>query len=366
MTIMSGVKTGVIAVALAGAFLVGRWSNAPVSSESAAPLVGESLNKIGQNRQTIEPANRDPSLTELSAEISKNIGKGWWHPNKAWEDTLRELWSVSFLLIKIGIETVDPLTLTMIRLIIASIILCLFLLYKRERLPMHRGAIMIYLVVGLLGNTVPFMLISMGEVYVDSAMAAILMGCMPICTFVLAHFFLHEEPMTIRKTIGVGFGFMGLMTLIGFSALSGLGSNMLGEIIILFGAISYAVTTIFVRTQPSFKGYQMAAGASLIAALSSIPLAFFFEDPTLMTPSLNSLLAIVFLGVFATALGSLIYFRVLKAVGATTFAQINYAIPVLGSIWGIIILGESLGLRVFVALGLVLLGVYLIQSRIAD
>ena len=269
-------------------------------------------------------------------------------------------------MIKIGIETVEPITLTMIRLIIASSILCLFLLYKRERLPMHKDALMIYLVVGLLGNTVPFMLISMGEVYVDSAMAAILMGCMPICTFVLAHFFLSEEPITIRKSIGVGFGFVGLVTLIGFSALAGLGSNMLGEITILFGAISYAVTTIFVRTQPSFKGYQMAAGASLIAALSSIPLAFLFENPTQMTPSANSLLAIIFLGVFATAIGSLIYFRVLKAVGATTFAQINYAIPILGSIWGVIILGESLELRVLVALGFVLCGVYLIQSRTAD
>ncbi len=269
-------------------------------------------------------------------------------------------------MIKIGVQTVGPITLTAIRLTLASIILCLFLLYKGERIPLHKEALLLYLVVGLLGNTLPFLLISSGEVYIDSVMAAILMGCMPICTFVLAHFFVQEEPMTFRKSLGVFLGFMGLITLVGISAFKGLSGNTFGEILVLCGAVSYAVTTVFVRTQPSFKGYQMAAGVSVVAALTGLPLAFIFEDPLSISPSRESLAAILALAIFATAIASLIYFEVIRALGATTFAQINYIIPVLGSIWGVLFLGEVLEIRVLFALGFVLCGIYLIQSKTAD
>ena len=231
---------------------------------------------------------------------------------------------------------------------------------------MHKDALLMYAVVGVMGNTLPFMLISQGELTADSSMTAILMGCMPICTFVLAHFFLHDEPMTKRKTIGVGFGFCGLLTLIGFSALKNIDGGAIGEIIILCGAISYAITTVFVRSQPSFSGFQMAAGAALFATVTSIPMAFIFEDPLNATPSRESLVAIILLAVFATAIASVIYFKVIRSLGATTFSQINYIIPVLGSIWGVLLLGEVLEFKILLALAMVLCGIYLIQSKTAD
>jgi len=276
------------------------------------------------------------------------------------------IWSTSFLLIKIGVETIGPVTMTSIRLSIAAGIFGLVLIIKREWIPMDKNALALYFVIGIIGNTLPFTLISQGEVYVDSSMAAILMGIMPISTFVLAHFFVADEPMTPKKAGGICFGFTGLMILVGVSALQGLGEHILGQLSILGGALSYAFAAIFVRRQPGFKGYQMAAGVTLFAALTSIPMAFLFEHPMTMTPSLSSLIAVIALAVFATAIASLIYFRVIKQLGATIFAQINYVVPVLGSLWGVWILGESLGLRTILALGLVLGGIYFIQSKTAD
>ena len=272
------------------------------------------------------------------------------------------IWSTSFMLIKIGVQTVGPMTLTAIRLVIATSILWLILLIRGERIPWHKTAWLLYVVVGILGNTLPFILISRGELTADSTMAAILMGCMPIGTFVLAHFFLHDETMTRRKATGVALGFSGLLTLIGFSALRDFGGNAIGELTILAGAISYAVTTVFIRTQPRFSGYQMAAGVALVATITSIPPAFIFEDPLSMTPSMESLVAIVLLAVFATAIASILYYRVLGALGATTFSQINYIIPVLGSIWGVLILNEQLEPNIILALVMVLSGIYLIQG----
>ena len=113
------------------------------------------------------------------------------------------IWSTSFLLIKVGVETIGPVTLTAIRLCIAAGIFCFVLAIKREWIPMHKEALLLYFVSGIMGNTLPFILISQGEVYVDSSMAAILMGIMPISTFVLAHFFIAV--LSVCRTGKVGY-----------------------------------------------------------------------------------------------------------------------------------------------------------------
>ena len=105
----------------------------------------------------------------------------------------------------------------------------------------------------------------------------------------------------------------------------------------------------------------MAAGAVLAGTITSLPLAFLLEDPLSMTPTADSIQALVLLGIFPTALAALIYFRVLRNLGATTFSQLNYVIPILGSLWGVLLLGELLQLRMLTALGLVLIGIYFIQ-----
>ncbi len=271
------------------------------------------------------------------------------------------IWSTSFLLIKIGVTSVGPFTLTSARLIIAGSLLVTVLLTKRQRLPLDANAVQMYFAVGILGNALPFAMISWGEVYIDSSLAAIMMGIMPISTFILAHFFIPSEPMTQRKVIGVALGFAGLMTLVGISVLSKFGSHLIGQLAVLGGALSYSVTTILVRSRPGPSGIQMATGVTLVAALSSIPLTLILEDPSAMTPSTDALFAIVLLGVFPTAVAALIYFRVIRNLGAVTFSQINYLIPVLGSVWGILLLNESLSWQTMAALCLVLAGIYYVQ-----
>ena len=274
------------------------------------------------------------------------------------------IWSASFLLIKIGVGGIGPATLTCARLTIAALILWLFMRARNGRLPLHRRALLLYLVVGVMGNALPFTLISWGETHIDSSLAAIMIGAMPIVTFVLAHFFVPDEPMSARTVFGVCLGLGGLLTLIGWSALAGIGGgHVLGQLAVLSAAICYGVTTVFVRTQPPFPGLQMATGAVLAAMLISIVPAFYFEDPFSMTPNFAQLGALAALGVFQTALAALLYFRVIRNLGATTFSQINYAVPILGGLWGVLLLGEVLQFRMLIALALVLVGVYFVQRR---
>jgi drug/metabolite transporter (DMT)-like permease len=271
------------------------------------------------------------------------------------------IWSTSFLLIKIAVHSMDPITLTAIRLLIAAALLLSILRIKGMWLRFTPQALRLYLVIGVLGNAVPFSLISMGEVHITSSMTAILMGIMPISTFVLAHLFVPAEPMTRRKVGGVLLGFSGLVSLVGLSALGALGSHPAGQLAVLGGALCYSLSAVYVRTQSVVNGLEAAAGAMVVAALTCLPLAFLLEDPISMQPRPGAIWSTVALGVFHTALAALIYFRTIRNLGAVLFAQINYLIPVLGSLWGILLLGESVGWRTFAALGLVLSGIYFIQ-----
>ena len=273
------------------------------------------------------------------------------------------IWSTSFLLIKVSVDSIPPFTLTAGRLTLAAFIFSAYLAYRRESIPLTPRAILIYVVMGVVGNALPFALISWGEVFISSSLTALLMGIMPIFTFILAHIFISSEPMTRRKTLGVSLGFLGLVVLVGISSLGELGQNLVGQLAVLGGATCYAIATVFVRTQPAFEGYKMAAGMSIVAAVISIAMAFVIEDPLAISPTPVALWSMIILGVFPTALAALIYFRIINSLGATTFAQINYIVPVLGGMWGVLFLGETLGLNVFFALAMVMCGIYLVQTR---
>lgn len=273
------------------------------------------------------------------------------------------IWSASFLLIKIGVASIGPVTLTALRMTVAAALLLLCLAVMRTGIPLHRRALALYFTVGFMGNTLPFILIGWGETHIDSSMAAVMMGVMPITTFVLAHYFVPEEPMTWRKMLGIGLGCGGLLTLVGWSALAGIGAHALGQLAVLAAAVCYGVVTVFVRTQPTFGGVPTAAGVTMVGLLTSAPLAFVMEDPLSAAPSAAGWTAAVLLGIFPTAVASLIYFRVIRNLGATTFSQLNYAIPVFGGLWGVWLLGEMLQWRMLAALGFVLVGVYFVQSK---
>lgn len=271
------------------------------------------------------------------------------------------IWSSSFLAIKIGVESLPPYTLTATRLLIAAVVLFLFALVGRYQLPRDLRSWGIFAFIGMFGNALPFSLISWGETYVDSGLAAILMGIMPVATAMLAHLFIPDERFTFSIGLGMAVGFGGLLVLVGIDALGGMTHLVIAQLAILTGAVSYAVTTIFARRYASLPGPIMALGATLSGFLLVLPLSVWIDRPWTLSPSAASATAAVWLGLFPTAIATLLYFRLILRLGATIFSQVNYLIPVLGAIWGILFLAETPTWRTAVALLLVLAGVTIVN-----
>ena len=270
------------------------------------------------------------------------------------------LWGSAFLLIKIAIVTIPPYTLTMGRMGIATLALFVVLILRGEWLPLDRQSLALFSFIGLFGSALPFTLINWGEIHIPSGLAAVLMGIMPITTALLAHFFIPDEPFGWRKGIGIFVGFGGLLVLVGVDAISGFDSSVTAQIAMLCAAVAYAITTTFTRLRVAHPGLIMATGSSMMGFLWVLPLALVYDRPWSLTPDLMGVSATVLLGLLPSAVGILLFFHLIRRVGATIFAQVNYLIPLVGAFLGVVFLGEALNWQLISALVLVLSGISIV------
>ncbi len=265
------------------------------------------------------------------------------------------------MFIKVAVQTISPITLSFSRVALAALVLAAYSLSRGDALPRDGKTWLAACVVGFLGNALPFSLIHWGEKYVDSSLTAILMGVMPVAVALMAHFATDSDTLTRRRVLGIVVGFFGLIMLIGWEALGGVGAAILAQVAITSAALSYGVTTIFVRRVTHLTGRPMAVATLICGSVILLPLVFTFEQPLALTPDWPSLLSLVMLGVFSTGIATLMYFRLVNTLGATTFSQINYLIPMMGVVWGALILGEQLRFSEGLALVCILTGVALVN-----
>jgi drug/metabolite transporter (DMT)-like permease len=277
---------------------------------------------------------------------------------------LAVLWGTSFLFVKIAVREVPPLTMVAARFVIAASVLGVAVRARGLRLPTSRRVWSHYLLMSLIGNSIPFSLIAWGQIRVDVGLAGILMGVMPLMTLLLAHFFVPGERMTPRMAGGFAVGFIGLVALFGPEALlefGGESSDLLSQLAIGLAAICYATNTIITRRLGTLDPLVSATTVMWITTAIMVPLALWVERPWNLAWSAESIASVVWLGLFATALATIVYFRIIQRAGPTFLSLINYMIPVVALAAGAIVLEEKLVGTVLIGMALILTGLAISQ-----
>jgi drug/metabolite transporter (DMT)-like permease len=270
---------------------------------------------------------------------------------------LATLWGASFTFIKVGVETLPPLTLIAGRTSIAALILLAILGYRRIALPTDPRVWRQFLFQACLNSVFPFTLIAWAEQSIDAGLATILNSTSPIFTFLLTWFIAGRQHATGRKLFGVVSGMIGICLIVGVGALSGLREQLVPELAIIAATICYAGAALFGRNFERMDPMLPAAGSMLAGAIVLIPASLLVDQPWTLEPSARSIGALLGLSVFSSALAFTIYFRLLRTLGPVgTTSQAYLRVPI-GVAIGVLFLGETLAPTTWMGSIFVIVGV---------
>ena len=264
----------------------------------------------------------------------------------------------AFALNKVALRSMPPLTMVAGRLAIAAVVLLAVTAQQGHslRLPWRRWGY--FTVLAVIGNCIPFFLITWGQLSIDSGLTGILMAIIPLLTLLLSHFAHQTERITLFKFIGFVMGFGGIIVLVGPEALHNLGgAGFAGQLAILGGAACYAINVVITPFNRVTNIMLTTTATVLLSALIMLPIALVQHPSADLHVTSESVLAVIVLGVFGTALPQLIFYRLVASAGPTFYALINYMIPVWAVTAGALFLQEHPQWTAYAALTLILSGV---------
>jgi len=296
-------------------------------------------------------------------------------------------WGSSYFFIKVGIDSgLQPFTLIFWRLAISIVGLVVLIAATKARVPRDPAVLRKLAVMGVFYVAVPFTLITWAEQSIGSALASILQGLTPLFALVLAGLVLHDEPITVNKLAGLVLGFGGAIVILGrhLAPAAGLGptAEMTGELAIVLSCLSYAAASVYLRraigTRPlvddpvtgprALRPLEIALPQNLVALAIIAPLAVVLESGSGVPVPTDAAawVSVIWLGLVGSAIAYMLYFRLLNAWGAYRASLITYAMPIVGILLGVLVLGEVIDLQTIVGTAMVIGGIALANAPIGQ
>jgi len=281
------------------------------------------------------------------------------------------VWGSSFLWIKIAVQEIGPFTLVAFRLLFGLVGLLVIMRLQKQSFPRDRRVLLAFLFMGVFNTAIPFTLISWGETRIDSGLASILNGTVPLFTIVIAHFWLHDEKITLPRIAGLLVGFVGVIVLVSRDiGPQGLVGNLWGQVAVIGGSVCYAVAITFsrkhLRNQPPVLQSTMILLVADALLWLTVPIvrrvAPGIESPLHVIPVLPlTWFAIAWLGLLGSCLAYLLFFYLINSWGPTRASLVTYVFPVIGLVLGIIFLKEVVDWQLVVGPLLVVAGIVVVN-----
>jgi drug/metabolite transporter (DMT)-like permease len=274
------------------------------------------------------------------------------------------LWGGSFFFARIAVREVPPLMLVLLRVSLAAAALHLYLLAKGDWRKFREQSVAPFLLLGLLNNAIPFSLLFVGQTKLGAGLASVLNALVPFWTVIAANFITADEKFTASKIAGILLGAAGAALIIGPPALSALGAPLWAKLAVIGAGVSYAFASVYAKRFKAVPPAVTAAGQLTASSLIMLPAALFAHG--LWSPSAvstNVWLTVFALALASTSLAYIIFFKIIAASGATVVSLVTLLVPVSAVMLGTIFLGESLSAPELAGMGLIGLGLVIIDGR---
>jgi len=274
---------------------------------------------------------------------------------------LAALWGGSFLFMRICAPSVGPTLLILLRVGLAALFLLCVARLLRRGLPL-RGRLRHYAVVGVFNSAIPFSLFAVAAIDLPASLLSILNATAPIWAAIISAVLARAAPA--RATLaGLVLGLGGVAILVGLDggapALAAPGAVLAG----LAGAFSYGIATSYARRAPAIEPFDNALGSMLAATVVMLPLAIADAAPQPVWDA-RITVSVLLLGVVSTGAAYLLYFRLIQDIGPPAALTVTFLIPLFGSLWGVLLLGESVGWHTLAGGAAVIAGTALASGRV--
>ena len=284
---------------------------------------------------------------------------------------LSAIWGSAFFAIKIGLDTFSPISVASLRLIIASLFLLFFFYIQKKKITFSKDVFLLLLIVGIIGNFVPFYLISWAEQFIPSSTAGMLMAIGPIITLILAHFLTKKDKFTFNKLFSIIIGLVGVFFIFDINLFENfLYINFLdlfAKSLVVLAAFGYMLSNIIAYEKlQKIDSFTITTFATTFGALFSLPFFIYDLSSSSFNFNSNSLYAIIYLGIFPTAIAFQFRYYITKTSGPVFLSYVAYLIPAFAVIWGYILLSEKIGMYSIIGILLILFAVFLGQSNLVD
>jgi drug/metabolite transporter (DMT)-like permease len=278
------------------------------------------------------------------------------------------MWGSSYLFIKIGVETLPPLSLVLLRVLVGLAILLLVVTVTHTPLPRDARTIGHLAVLGAVNIAIPFWLIGWAEQHIDSGLAGILQSTAPFFTLVIAASFIHDERVTRGRLAGIGLGFIGILIL-SAENIADLGSalgleRLLAELAVVAASLAYAIGNTYARrnlraARPLVLATGQVSGAAILVAV----LALLVDGGVTLPAVPEAAFSVVWLGAIGTGFAYIVFFRLLTGWGPTRASLVAYLLPVVAVILGVVVLGETVDALFIAGAALIVAGVWVVNRR---
>ncbi len=281
---------------------------------------------------------------------------------RAWATfaALCAIWGLPYFFIKLALQDFSPVCVAWGRITLAAIVL-VPIAWRRgslQRAFAHKWAVTAFAVAELV---IPFSLIAMGEQWISSSLAGILIATVPLSVVVIAPLFGVKERLGALRIAGLAIGFCGVVAIVGLD--TGHGPMLwAGVMCIMISVAGYAIGPLVVERWLSDVDELGAVAASLVvASVLLLPIAAFTAPDHV--PSALSLTAVAALGILCTALALYLYFYLINEAGAARASVVAYINPAVAAVIGVLVLKEPFGIGAAVGLAMILFGSWLATGK---
>ena len=276
------------------------------------------------------------------------------------------IWGGMYVVVKVVVAVIPPLELVWIRYVIAILALFIIGLIKRQSWRINKRHIPLIVAIGVIGNAISIVTQEYGTMLSSAQMGAIITSSTPAFMVIFARLILKER-LNMKKGISVGLATIGVLLIVGNGHINM--SRQLGGISLLMAALTWALMSILIKRVPSsYSPVVITTYSILVAILVLTPFVYQglgeIHISKLIDPTIGG--GLLYLGIVSTALAFILWNRGLQLLNASSGGLFFFFQPLVGTLLGWLLLGESIGGTFWIGSFLIISGVLLVIKEKAN